>query len=145
MSSQIREAELKDADKISDCIKESFKKYIPLINKEPEPMILNYTDVIKEKNVFILEENSEFIGTIILADGDETYMWLDILGVYSMYQNRGYGKKLIEFGESFMLKRGMKESRLYTNVKFEANIAIYTKLGYAEYDRKTEHGYERVF
>ena len=145
MPYMIREAGLADADKISGCMRESFKKYIPLIQQEPEPMVLDYADVIREKSVFVLEENSEFIGALVLADGDETYMWLDIVGLYSQYQNKGYGKKLIEFGECIMLKRGAKESRVYTNIKFEANIKLYEKMGYVEYDRKTEHGYDRVY
>ena len=145
MPYMIRKAELNDADRISDCIKESFKKYIPLIHKEPEPMTLNYTDVIREKSVFVLEDNSEFIGALVIADGDKTYMWLDIIAVYSQYQNKGYGKKLIEFGEHIMLTKGASESRVYTNVKFESNINLYKKLGYIEYERMTEHGYDRVF
>jgi GNAT superfamily N-acetyltransferase len=72
-------------------------------------------------------------------------MWLDILGVYNKYQKKGYGKILIEFGESVMLKMGITECRIYTNVKFEETIAIYKHLGYEVYDRKIEHGYDRVF
>lgn len=145
MSYRIREAELSDADAISDCMRESFEKYVPLMQKEPEPMLLNYADVIRERSAFILEEDAEFVGAIILADGDDTFMWLDILGVCNRYQNKGYGKKLIEFGESVMLGRGVTESRVYTNIKFEATIATYKHLGYEEYDRKMDCGYDRLF
>jgi len=145
MSYQIREAKLIDADAISDCIRESFKHYIPLIGKEPEPMILDYADVVRERSAFVLADGSGIVGAIVLADGNGVFMWLDILGVRTEYQKNGYGKKLIEFGESVMLKRGATESRLYTNVKFEETIAIYKHLGYEEYDRKVERGYDRVF
>jgi N-acetylglutamate synthase-like GNAT family acetyltransferase len=145
MSYRIREAELSDADKIKDCIRESFEKYVPLIHKEPEPMTFNYADIIKEKSVFILEDDSKFVGAIVLSDGDDSFMWLDILGVYNKYQHKGYGKKLIEFGEATMRKRGAKESRIKTNVKFEKTIEIYRHLKYEIYDKKIEHGYDRVF
>jgi GNAT superfamily N-acetyltransferase len=145
MSYQIREAESKDADQISACIRESFKKYIPLIQMEPEPMILDYASVIEEDHVFVMEEDGDFVGALILKDGDGSFMWLDIIGVFSKHQSKGCGKKLIEFGESAMREKGATESRLYTNTKFESNIAIYKHLGYEIYDRKTEHGYDRVF
>ena len=141
----IREATSDDAAALRDCARESFKQYVPLIQKEPEPMILNYADVIREKSAFILEDGAEWVGFIVLAEGDDSFMWLDILGVYNKHQGKGYGKKLIEFGEAVMRERGVKESRLYTNVKFEKIIHIYKRLGYEEYDKKMDHGYDRVF
>lgn len=145
MSCRIREAEMSDANKIKECISDSFQKYVSLIHKEPEPMTFDYADVIKEKRVFVMEDGSEFIGVIVLSDGDDSFMWLDIIGVFSKHQNKGYGKKLIEFGEAAMRKMGAKECRIKTNVKFEKTIKIYRQLKYEIYDRKTEHGYDRVF
>ena len=145
MPYQIRKAHLNDADKIKDCITDSFEKYVPLIHKEPEPMTLDYSDVIKERSVFILEEGPEVVGVIVLAEGDSSFMWLDILGVYNKYHNKGFGKRLIEFGETVMRERGVTESRLYTNARFIRTIDIYRHLGYEIYDKKMQNGYDRVF
>ena len=145
MSYHIRKALPIDAKAISDCIRESFEKYVSIIRKEPEPMTLDYIEVIKNEHVFILEEDSEVVGAIVLSDGDESFMWIEVLGVCNKYQNKGFGKMLIEFGETVMRERGAKESHIKTNVKFERVIQIYKHLDYEEYDRKTERGYDRVF
>ncbi len=147
MSYHIREAIPSDSVSITNCMRESFKKYVPLIGKEPEPMILNYDEVIRNEFVYVMEvkDTAELIGAIVLANGDKDFMWLDILGIYDKFQNFGYGKKLIKYGESVMREKGFKESRVFTNVKFANTIAIYKHLGYVEYDRREDRGYDRVF
>ena len=52
---------------------------------------------------------------------------------------------MIAFAEHYASENNYDEIRLYTNVKMIENIAFYHKLGYSEYSRREENGYERVY
>jgi len=66
--------------------------------------------------------------------GEEKDVWV-IVGVYTKpeYRKRGLSKKLIEQVIE-MLKRGIKRVILYVNSKQEPAIALYTKLGFKQFD-----------
>ncbi|MCL2580089.1 MAG: GNAT family N-acetyltransferase [Oscillospiraceae bacterium] len=145
MSDQIRKASVEDAAAIGACMRDCFAGYIPLIQKEPQPMTLNYSDIIREQSVYVLEVGGEIAGAVTLEDGADGFVWLDVLGVFTKHQGKGYGKKLIAFAESIVRGRGASEIRLYTNIKFEATIELYKRLGYEVYDRRVEKGYDRLY
>ena len=52
---------------------------------------------------------------------------------------------MIRFAEEQTISNGLREIRLFTNVLMTENLDYYSKLGYREYDRRTEDGYARVF
>ena len=142
---EIRKADLKDVPFITACSKEAFEDYIAIIGKEPEPMILDYNEIIQKDHAFVACEGENLAGYVTLKDGVEKYMWLDILAVSKAFKGRGIGGKLIAFAENYMREQGMKESRLYTHVKYEHIQAIYKHYGYEIYDRVQEKGYDRYY
>ena len=60
-------------------------------------------------------------------------------------QGRGLGRRLLEHAEDQALRLGLPETRLYTNAAMTENLAIYPRLGYAEVNRRTEDGFDRVY
>ena len=142
---EIRKAELNDVPFITACSKEAFEDYIAIIGKEPEPMILDYNEIIQKDHAFVACEGENLAGYVTLKDGVEKYMWLDILAVSKAFKGRGIGGKLIAFAEKYMREQGMQESRLYTHVKYEHIQAIYKHYGYEIYDRVQEKGYDRYY
>ena len=52
---------------------------------------------------------------------------------------------MIDFAERRARDLGLPEVRLYTHVLMIENIALYTRLGYIETHRETEHGFTRAF
>ncbi|MEC9102228.1 MAG: GNAT family N-acetyltransferase, partial [Pseudomonadota bacterium] len=40
---------------------------------------------------------------------------------------------------------GLETVKLYTNVKMQANLTLYPRLGYVETARKSEDGFDRVY
>jgi ribosomal protein S18 acetylase RimI-like enzyme len=55
------------------------------------------------------------------------------------------GRLLLEFSESEARRQGYPEIYLYTHEKMTENQALYSKIGYVEYDRRNEEGLRRVF
>lgn len=55
------------------------------------------------------------------------------------------GRALLKFAEQEAGRRGFDSLYLCTNAKMTENQVLYPKIGYVEYDRRTQDGYERVF
>ena len=60
-------------------------------------------------------------------------------------QGRGIGKKLISSCENSARQGDHSIIALYTNKKMTENLAVYPHLGYREFDRRREDGFNRVF
>jgi ribosomal protein S18 acetylase RimI-like enzyme len=56
------------------------------------------------------------------------------------YQKRGLGRRLLAWAESEARQAGYDAIRLFTNGLMEANIALYSRLGYVETQREPFHG-----
>ena len=55
------------------------------------------------------------------------------------------GRALLEFAEREAVRRGFASVHLCTNSRMTENQLLYPKIGYVEYDRRTEAGYDRVY
>jgi ribosomal protein S18 acetylase RimI-like enzyme len=141
----IRVATFMDVPNIEACVADAFKGYIPLIGKKPAPMRMDYNEIIKRHSVFVAVIDGFMAGAVVILDTCDRFMWLDVLAVSEKYRGLGIGKKLIECAENFIAEKQKSECRLYTNIKFEKSIAIYRHLGYVEYQRMCENGYDRIF
>src|SRR5262245_24259803 len=60
-------------------------------------------------------------------------------------KGQGIGKALLVHAEQEAVARGYGSVYLYTNDRMTENIAMYTKAGYVEYERRQELGFRRVF
>jgi GNAT superfamily N-acetyltransferase len=60
-------------------------------------------------------------------------------------QGTGVGRLLLQFAESEALRLGYESIYLYTNAKMTENQVFYPKIGYVEYDRRFDGGYDRIF
>ena len=140
----IRQAKKDDILGISKCVEESYEKYIEIIGKKPMPMLYDYSKVIENDTVYVLEYENQLAGVLVLINMEE-YVLLDNIAVAPAFQGRSLGKQLMEFAEIYTKENGKNEIRLYTNEKMYANIEIYIHCGYMEYRRKEEAGYNRVF
>jgi ribosomal protein S18 acetylase RimI-like enzyme len=72
-------------------------------------------------------------------------MNLGNLAVDPDYQKHGLGLAMMRFAEEQTISNGLREIRLFTNVLMTENLDYYSKIGYREYDRRTEDGYDRIF
>jgi GNAT superfamily N-acetyltransferase len=61
------------------------------------------------------------------------------------HQGTGVGRRMLRFAEDQARRAGFTATSLYTNEAMHENIDLYTHIGYHEIDRRTDHGYRRVF
>jgi RimJ/RimL family protein N-acetyltransferase/GNAT superfamily N-acetyltransferase len=140
----LRPATDKDAAAVTACVHHAFHHYIERIGREPGPMLMDYEHEISEHQVFVVEENGQIVGALVLCIKDEGFL-LDVIAVEPLHQGRGVGKLLLEFAETEARRQGFTSIYLYTHEKMTENQALYTRIGYVEYDRRFENGLSRIY
>ncbi len=144
MSSLIREASASDADAVKACVIAAFKIYTERIGKPPGPMLLDFLAEIEARHVWLAESNGEVVGVLVQYETQQGF-YIDTVAVIPHLQGTGVGKALLQFAEQEALQRGYDSIYLCTNVKMTENQIFYPRIGYVEYERKFNEGYDRIF
>ena len=140
----LRPARPEDAAQIAACVAAAYQHYISRIGRPPGPMLDDYSQVIRQHQVFVAEEQSKVIGVIVLVLKGRG-MLLDNVAVHPAQQGKGLGGRLITLAEAESQRQGFAQLDLYTHECMTENIAMYKRLGYFETERRTERGYQRVY
>jgi ribosomal protein S18 acetylase RimI-like enzyme len=133
-----------DASAVSACVRAAYEHYIERIGKPPGPMLEDYAKVIQLRQVFVAESDGKVAGILVLGLMEEGFRLINV-AVAPSFKKQGVGKMLLQFGEAEARRLGHKTIHLQTNEKMTENQALYSKIGYVEYDRRSEQGYSRVF
>ena len=141
---KIRLANMDDVPGISACVDEAFSHYVPRMGKPPGPMQEDYSRVIIERDVSVVDREGEIIGVLVLASTSDGLL-LDIVAVHPNCQGQGLGRKLLVFAEDQAREQGFNSIYLCTNIHMTENQVLYGKIGYREYERREEKGYSRVY
>ena len=140
----LRNARDEESAAVTECVHNAFRHYIERIGRKPGPMLMDYTHEIHEHQVFVVEDNLQRFGVLVLCIKDEGFL-LDVIAVEPRAQGKGIGKSLLETAESEARQQGFTSIYLYTHEKMTENQLLYKKIGYVEYDRRVEHGLRRVY
>lgn len=141
----VRLARSSDRKEIECCAFASYKKYVERIGKKPAPMIADFSSQIDEKNVYILTSSDALLQGFIVFYQRNNHMFIENVAVSPKHQGKGIGKLLMNFCEDEAKRLNLQAIELYTNEKMYENLMLYTHLGFAEIDRREEHGFNRVF
>ncbi len=135
----VRKATAADAPTVSAITEAAYSKWIPLIGRKPEPMTVDYAEMIAEYPVFILKDYGKPAAILVLKhEADQTLIWS--VAVHPDYQKRGLALRLLSLAESEARAKGFSKVRLYTNSLFEENVALYRWFGYEETMREPFQG-----
>ena len=140
----VRPAKEADVLAIKKCVDDAFEKYTERIGKPPAAMLFDYSVYVNEGKVWVAEIQGELCGMLVLFPTEEGF-YLDTIAVSPSFQGLGVGRVLLQFAEQEALRRGFKSIYLCTNVKMTENQILYPKIGYVEYARYMEDGYDRIF
>ncbi len=140
----LRSAVDNDAASITACVHHAFDHYVERIGRKPGPMLMKYDKEIREHQVFVVEESGQIVGSLVLCIKEEGFL-LDVIAVEPLWQGRGVGRMLLEFAEVEAQRQGYQSIYLYTHEKMTENQLLYSKIGYVEYDRRSENGLARVY
>ena len=141
---EIRPAVPTDVPAIERVVHDAYVKYVERIGKKPGPMLDDYAARIAEGAVSVLVEDGAVIGVLVLLP-EPDHLLLDNVALLTSHAGRGLGRRLMTFAEAEARRRGYAEIRLYTHALMHENIAMYPRLGYIEYARGRQAGYDRVF
>jgi ribosomal protein S18 acetylase RimI-like enzyme len=144
MEVKIREAYPIDAQATTSCVTAAFEVYIERIGKPPAPMLLDFEAEIEAKHVWLAEFEGELGGVLVQYETEEGF-YIDTLAVQPCHQGVGIGRKMLRFAEQEAMRRGYDSIYLCTNAKMTENQILYPHLGYVEYERKHQAGYDRIF
>jgi ribosomal protein S18 acetylase RimI-like enzyme len=140
----IRKASPNDTPLVKACIESAFDKYIERIGKPPAPMLLDFATEINANHVWLADADQMVIGVIVQYETDLGF-YIDTVAVSPHFQGAGVGKALLQFAEEEAARRGYSSVYLCTNTKMTENQIFYPRLGYVEYERRFDSGYDRIF
>jgi ribosomal protein S18 acetylase RimI-like enzyme len=140
----IRAAVAADAAVITDLVERAYAAYVPRIGRRPAPMDADHAAEIARCESFVVGGESGLAGVIVLVN-HAGYLEIENVAVDPRRQGAGLGKQLLEFALDTARERELGEVRLYTHELMTENIALYTRLGYREIDRRREQGFARVY
>jgi len=140
----IRPALPDNAEAVAFCVKAAFMPYIERIGKPPAPMLLDFPEIIAAGKVWVAEIAGRVVGVLVQYE-TEAGFYIDTVAAIPELQGTGVGRALLLFAESEAARRGYRSIYLCTNLKMTDNQRFYPKIGYVEYERKLDQGYDRVF
>jgi ribosomal protein S18 acetylase RimI-like enzyme len=141
----IRLAGPADRDTVEAIVRDAYAVYTERIGRPAGPMFDDYGALIAAGAASVLEAPDGTIAAIIVLLPKADHLLLDNIAVRRDRQGQGFGCRLIAFAEAEARRLGHSEVRLYTHETMTENIALYTRLGFAETGRGRDAGYDRVF
>jgi ribosomal protein S18 acetylase RimI-like enzyme len=125
----LRRASIDDAPAISTLTRQAYAKWVPLIGREPLPMLADYVAAVQKHRIDLLYVDGE-LAALIQMIPEPLSLLIENVAVSPAFQRRGLGRRLLAHAEEVALSLGYDEVRLYTNERFVGNVALYLKLGY---------------
>ena len=140
----LRPATAADVTSIKACIDASYRHYVERIGRLPGPMTDDFAEVLRSRKVTIAEIGGAIVGVLVLDVTSDGFL-LETVGVAPANRGKGLGRTLLELAEAEATRAGFDSIYLYTHQKMTENLALYTKIGYVEYDRRVDDGLPRVY
>jgi ribosomal protein S18 acetylase RimI-like enzyme len=132
----LRRATIDDAPAIRALTREAYAKWVPLIGREPLPMLADYAEAAQQHRIDLLHLAGKLAALIEMIP-QTGHLLIENVAVAPALQRRGLGGKLLAHAEEVAASLGYGEIRLYTNEHFAGNVQLYRRLGY-RIDRKEE-------
>jgi ribosomal protein S18 acetylase RimI-like enzyme len=139
-----RPAEAADASTVAELVDAAYGHYVERIGMLPGPMTDDYDEVIRTHRVTVVEAHGAIVGVIVLAITDEGFL-IENVAVHPSHRGRGLGRALLEFAEAEARRGGFDSIYLYTHEKLFENLALYSRIGYVEYDRRLQGDFSLVY
>jgi ribosomal protein S18 acetylase RimI-like enzyme len=140
----LRSAEAADASRVAELVDAAYGHYVERIGMLPGPMTDDYADVICNRQVTVAERQGAIAGIIVLTVTDEGFL-VDNVAVHPSHRGTGLGRALLQFAEAEAQRAGFDAIYLYTHEKMTENLALYARIGYVEYDRRSQGAFSRVY
>ncbi len=130
----LRAATAADVPRLAEIVQAAYEPYVERIGGKPRPMTDDYAEVVRSREVFVVEREEEIAGLVVL-DVSEDRFEIDNVAVAPAHRGTGIGRALLMHAEDEARRRGFDSVHLLTHEKMTENLALYGRIGYLEYDR----------
>jgi N-acetylglutamate synthase-like GNAT family acetyltransferase len=131
-----RRATSADAAAVRALTRAAYAKWVPLIGREPKPMVADYDRAVREHIIDLCERDRELLGLVEMVLRPD-HLLIENIAVRPDQQGLGLGDTLLRHAEEHARSLGVAETRLYTNALFADNLVFYAKRGYSEFCSET--------
>jgi ribosomal protein S18 acetylase RimI-like enzyme len=132
---RLRTATAADVPRVTELVNAAYGHYVERLGGLPGPMTDDYAEVVRSQQVTVAERGGNILGLIVLGVSDEGFL-VDNVAVDPAHQRVGVGKALLEHAEIAARDAGFDSIYLYTHERMVENLALYSRIGYVEYDRR---------
>ena len=132
----LRRATPEDAAAVRGLTRAAYAKWVPLLGREPLPMIADYDAAVRDHIVDMLHLDGE-LAALIEMSVEADHLLIVNVAVSPAYQGHGYGHALLGHAEALARSLGLKELRLYTSIHLTENVKLCQRVGY-KIDRTEE-------
>lgn len=129
MAETLRTATISDAEAVAALTRSAYAKWLPVIGREPLPMMADHAAAIRDHRVDLLFAGPDLAALIETIQRDDDLL-IENVAVAPAFQKLGYGRRLIQHAEHLAEQAQVAWVRLYTNSRFEENLRLYASLGY---------------
>ena len=144
MADTIRPATPADAPAIAALVNRAYERYLSRMDRTPAPMLDDYDKLVADGVVTVFDDGGRVCGVLVAwVDGDSFY--IDNLAVDPDIHGRGVGRTLLSVADELGRRAGCRRLWLYTNEAMSENLEYYPRQGFAEFDRRVDKGYVRVY
>jgi GNAT superfamily N-acetyltransferase len=141
----LRSAKEPDASKVATLVEAAYSHYVERIGTLPRPMTDDYAQFIANQRVTVAESHGSIVVGVIVLNVDEEGLLIDNVAVDPSHRGKGLGKALLEFAEAEARHAGFDSIYLYTHEKMSENLALYSRIGYVAYDRRSKGEFSLVY
>ena len=124
-----RTADADDAPAVRELTRAAYSKWIPLLGREPLPMVADYDAAVLKHRIDLAYASDQFVGLIEMIMESE-HLLIENVAIHPDHQGQGFGRALLLHAEAVAKVRNKPTIRLYTNGLFVANISLYLMCGY---------------
>jgi ribosomal protein S18 acetylase RimI-like enzyme len=139
-----RSAMSTDSRALAGLVDAAYGHYVDRIGMVPRPMTQNYAEVITARQVTIAEVSGSAVGVLVVNAADGQFV-IDNVAVHPDHRGTGLGRALLDLAETEARRAGFDVIHLYTHEQMTENLAIYTKRGYHEDERRSQGTFDLVF
>jgi N-acetylglutamate synthase-like GNAT family acetyltransferase len=140
----MRRARSTDAAAIKELVQAAYGHYPERIGGRPRPMDDDYEHEIEINEVWVLPDEGDIAGVIVLVVGDG-HLFVGNVAVAPSAQAAGRGRELLAHADARAAELGLPELRLMTHGLMSENQAIYEYLGWERMATPAEHAEWAVY
>jgi ribosomal protein S18 acetylase RimI-like enzyme len=133
-----------DVRAVTELVHTAYREYISRIGMLPGPMTDDYEAVIATRRMIIAEIADDPVGVLVLNPSPDQFV-IENVAVHPAQRGTGLGRALLDLAEVEARRAGHDRIHLYTHEQMTENLAIYTKRGYHEDERRSQGAFDLVY